>query len=287
LATVVLAIPLVLLFFYGIYVKAQWINKLKNKKVVFLSVLAFCIPLLPMIVYDTTHEFGQTLKFAAWMGYRILVLFGYPPLHPEIPTGTFAETISFFEKTMQLFYYLPNILGAFILAAGSIIWLSREMVKRKNKDVLLLGITLFIPISIVFFSKVASDAYLPILFIQLAITVGLFFTFLRNILKKSSWIIYLLFLVLVLSNVASLITYDFFAHYNATWLKKKEVSKQIIQTVRGKPYTIEGKGKGSQFRSFTMPYEYGTWWLGNESGENAKTKVVVHEYETEISVTKK
>jgi hypothetical protein len=36
-----------------------------------------------------------------------------------------------------------------------------------------------------------------------------------------------------------------------------------------------------------MPYEYGTWWLGNESGENAKTKVVVHEYETEISVTKK
>jgi GT2 family glycosyltransferase len=287
LATVVLAIPLVLLFIYGIYVKALWIETLKNKKVLFFSFLAFCVPLLPMMIYDTTHGYGQTLKFVAWIGYRILVVFGYPPLHPEIPAGTFINTISFFERVVQLFYYLPNIIIALLLAVGSMGWLGWEMVKKRNKNMLLLGITLFIPASIIFFNKVASEAYLPILFIQLAITVGLCFTFLKNVLKKSSWTVYVLFLVIMMSNVVSLITYDFFAPLNATWVKKRDVSKQIIQKAKGNPYTIVGRGEGSQFRSFTMPYEYLTWWLGTPSREGANTKVIVHEYETDISTSKK
>lgn len=287
LATAVLASLLLLVFAYGIYKKTDWIKQLQRKKILFLSLLSLLVPLLPMLIYDFSHGFPQTLLFIAWLGYRVLVIFGYPPLHPEIPSGTYTEMLLFMSRSATLFYYAPSMFFAItlgVLSIGSVIW---QGVKSKTSASVLITSSIGIPALVIFLGKTPSDAYLPMLFSQLAIVVGIFFSLLTHIMKKNSWIVYALFLVLVSTNVLTLINHNFFSSPSATIREKEEVAKEIISTVKGRAYTLLGKGPGSEFVSFTMPYEYLTWWLGYGPSEDAKTTILIDENTKRIQIEKR
>lgn len=277
LATAVLASLLLVVFAYGIYKKTDWIKQLQRKKILFLSLLSLLVPLSPMLIYDYSHGFPQTLLFLAWLGYRVLVIFGYPPLHPEIPSGTYTEMLLFASKSATLFYYAPSMFFATtlgVLSIGSAIW---QRVKSKMSASVLILSSIGVPALVIFLGKTPSDAYLPMLFSQLAIAVGILFFLLTHIMKKNAWIVYALFLLLVSTNVLTLINRNFFSSPSVAIIEKKAVAKKIIRRAGGKEYTILGVGPGSEFASFTMPYEYLTWWLGSPSKKNASLKIEIYE----------
>lgn len=266
LATAVLASLLLLVFAYGI-----------SKKILFLSLLSLLVPLLPMLLYDISHGFPQTLLFIAWLGYRVLIIFGYPPLHPEIPSGTYTEMFLFANRSATLFYYAPSMFFAAtlgLLSIGSVLW---QGVKSKTSASILIASSIGIPALVLFLGKTPSDAYLPMLFSQLAIVVGIFFSLLTQIMKKNAWIVYALFLVLVSTNVLTLINNNFFTSPSATIREKEAIAKEIIAKAKGREYTIIGKGPGSEFVSFTMPYEYLTWWLGSPPNKKATMKIEMYD----------
>lgn len=277
LATAVLGSLIFLCLMYGMYKKTDWIKRLQKGKIIVLSLLSLLVPLLPMLLYDISHGFPQTLLFIAWLGYRVLVIFGYPLLHPEIPSGTYTEMFLFANRSATLFYYAPNMFFATtlgVLSIGSVIW---QGVKSKTSASILITSSIFIPALVIFLGKTPSDAYLPMLFSQLAIVVGIFFSLLTQIMKKNAWIVYALFLVLVSTNVLTLINNNFFSSPSATIREKEAIAKEIISKAKGREYTIIGKGPGSEFVSFTMPYEYLTWWLGSPPSKRATMKIEIYD----------
>ena len=64
-------------------------------------------------------------------------------------------------------------------------------------------------------------------------------------------------------------------------------AKYIVKAAAGKEYNIKGVGSGSEFSSFTMNYEYLTWWIGHApSKKREKLQFIVKEDKKGITVTK-
>ncbi len=287
LATIVLVSTLVVFLLYGFYKKTQWFKQIFSKNILILSFLAMIIPLTPMFLYDVSHGFPQTVKFGMWLGYRMLILFGYPPLHPEIPTGTYAHMLPFLEHALQQFYYLPNALFASGISLASIVVLAWLLWTKKQAVYFLLTLSLFVPLIIIFFGKTPSEAYLPMLFVQGAILVGMLFSFFITTLRSSKWLVYSLFVLLMSANIFTLLGANFFTSNAGTFLAKKEAVKKIISQAKNKEFVIQGKGPGSQFQSFAMPYTYITWWLGNSESKSAKQVFFIAEDTNGITIDKK
>lgn len=276
LASVMVASSLFFVVGYGFFKKTHWFESILNKKILSVSVISVLIPLLPMLLYDVGHNFPQTIRFGMWLGYRVLVLVGYPPLHPEIPSGTYQDMLSFFLHASQLFYYAPQAGLAAGIGVASIAVLLGIGYFKKTAASILLTISTILPILVIFAGKTPSEAYLPILFVQLAITIGLLFYFLTTFLKNT-WIVYLLFFLLISANMYTIVTQRFFTTPAGTFIAKKSATEQLLQLTDGKPYAIQGKGVGSQFSSFTMPYEYLSWWMGYPAKENTKQVITIKE----------
>jgi hypothetical protein len=69
--------------------------------------------------------------------------------------------------------------------------------------------------------------------------------------------------------------------------KRILISKEILNLAGNKDYNLKGKGQGSEFESFTMNYEYLTWWLGHGPSEkNESIKMSVSESLNGIKVEK-
>ena len=69
--------------------------------------------------------------------------------------------------------------------------------------------------------------------------------------------------------------------------RKLTIAKEIIKEADGKMYNLLGRGEGSQFKSFTMNYEYLTWWLGRPvSHKPERLKFFVREKKEGIELEK-
>jgi hypothetical protein len=63
---------------------------------------------------------------------------------------------------------------------------------------------------------------------------------------------------------------------------------KIIALSGGQEYNLTGEGRGSEFRSFTMNYEYLLWWKGHPiSNKIVKNNIFVSESSKGIVVRKK
>jgi hypothetical protein len=79
-------------------------------------------------------------------------------------------------------------------------------------------------------------------------------------LRLASYILYLLLVVVVACN-----SYYSFVKNGSdySFRERLDAGKYIVKEAGGKEYNLLGKGGASQFESFTMNYEYLTWWMGN------------------------
>jgi 4-amino-4-deoxy-L-arabinose transferase-like glycosyltransferase len=66
LATFTLTFPFILIFIYGLFKRATWIKKLLNIRIILSSVLLPSVIMLPVIIYDFSNGFKQTIVFVGW-----------------------------------------------------------------------------------------------------------------------------------------------------------------------------------------------------------------------------
>lgn len=277
LATAVFGSVIVIIILFGFYKKKLWLKKIFTLKILLLSLIAILIPLLPMLLYDIFHGFPQTVGFVMWVGYRILVIFGYPQLVPDaIPIRPLGMA-HFLIHVAQLFYYLPNAMIAVLLGGISFCVLLFQTYIKKSLSYFLFLLSLFIPLIVVVMSKIPSDAYIPMLFVQLSVCIGITFSVISRSLKQYKWAIYIFFILLIAANSFILISQNFLMDQRGSLEKRVEIAQQIIAKTNGKTYTILGTGPMSEFESFVMPYTYLTWWLGTSSRPNGELKIFVSE----------
>ena len=286
LATAVLWLILGLIGGFGVWRKKIWARQLFTKRIICFSLVAFILPMIPVFIYDLEHGFPQTLKFAAWGGYRILGFLGF------INTGTSyaeksSEMIQFFVNQYKLLIFYQNGFVAFFIFILSAVWVVKTIYLNIVKNKLQTGSTILllwtiVPIIIFFVNKTPSDAYMPILFPAIILLTASSFELLmyKKILKV---LVVIIISIILLMNSNTLLSNNFFSA--PTFKERLLAAKKIVDQTAGKKYAIVGEGPGSEFESFTMNYEYLTWWLGHSpSKDSIGLTVVVKESKNEILV---
>lgn len=264
IATFPLAIAFFSILTFGLWKKEKWAIETLNKKTAFYSSIAFAIPMLPMLIYDLGHGFPQTFRFLAWLGYKILVSFGYPPLHPEILSPNLTQMGYFIIDFINKLIFLPNIYFAIILAFLSLAFLygttfGQILTKKYKISTILLGFIFTFSFISIIATKTTSEAYLPIFFPTSIFIIAIFFDRLLQIKRAITPLILLLILLISILNAYSVLDQK----KGQGFSEQLAVAKKIVSQAQGRRYNLLGKGEGSHFPSFTMNYEYLTWWLGN------------------------
>lgn len=267
LATVSLWFVAILVFIFGSYKKKKWATKIFSRKIVTYSFLAFFIPMFPILLYDIQNGFPQTIIFGGWLVYKTVSI--VLPISESMSTESFSDILRFMFAYNTRLLFLPS--GA---VASLLLIISGVFVSRKY---LLLFIWLFIPLVIFFLNKTSSEAYLPIFFPSIIMFVAVFFDIFLN--KKYTKFPALTFVILAVAiNTYELFSKDFLMGnygYGSTLSQRITVAREIIEKSDGKPYQLLGRGDGSEFRSFTMNYEYLTWFLGHPPSKKQEKLVFI------------
>jgi hypothetical protein len=239
-----------------------------NLKSYILALIAFAISMLPMLIYDVGHGFPQTLKLLAWMGYRVMVMFGYPVLHPSIQPS-FAQMVvySFEQLGLLVFPYSGWVaLGVFVV---SLVVLLRSLDSRLHGNDKRLEMTILLVLNVVLIGgflagRTASGAYLPMMFPPILLLMAVWLNGLMVKKIRPSTLLRL-FEVLGVIGVMCFNSYYSFVKNSSgdDFVKRLDVAKYIVKEAGGKEYNLIGRGAASEFESFTMNYEYLAWWLGN------------------------
>lgn len=282
LATQVLWFVLFAFLLFAIFQKKKWARGIFQKKILVLFFLALFIPLLPIFIYDASHSFSQTVKFGAWILYRTVSFSS---------VNTF-EMFYYFASFLNRLIFIPSSLMAlFIFSLSLILFLfdffKNRSLKNSNLSKMIIFLGLGIPFLGFFANQTASEAYLPLLFPLSIILVAYFFDFLWQ--KISFKIIPFVFIsIIVIFNIFYLTSLDFLVPTSLTFTKRLKAARTIIQKSKGRDYNLEGKGKGSEFTSFTANYEYLVWWLGQAPSEKkAALTILVSEESEDIKVERK
>lgn len=271
-SAVLFFIPL-LFIIYGTLNKKNWAAQSFRKGVIVWSLVLFLIPMLPMIIYDFSNGFNQTLKFGAWMGYKVL------PFRPGVSHG--LQTVSFLvESLRKLILPSSKIVSLLLIFAGAIFLMAYKL-SNTTAAILLYFLLLIFAI---LFNGVSSQAYLFFIFPVVSIILAVF---LDRIFKKES-VLFLIVGIIGVINTIYLISDNYSLGVRQTTIQNRiSTSKQILSIASGVSYNLKGEGPGSEFENFTANYKYLTWWFGNEpSKKPEKLIIVVKEDNAGINVKK-
>lgn len=288
ISTFPLAIAFLTILAFGFWKKKKWILKIPNFKFFVFSFFAFMMPMLPMIIYDFGHGFPQTLGFLAWIGYKILLFFGYPPLNPQNTASNLGNIISFLSHfNNKLIFPQNNIIAlAITILSLSLLYktLINQFITKKYKTPFILLVLIFtISLIGIIATKTTSEAYLPILYPILIFITALFFDSLSK-MKYTFFPSIILLMSIITINAYHVINME----KGNGFLERLSIAKKIVSQASVKNYNLIGEGRGSEFPSFTMNYEYLTWWLGHgPSKTTEKLKFIIRENEKGIKVYSK
>lgn len=290
IATVVLWGVLIFVLVYKFFKDRKRFRQIFNKKIITFSLFSLLTPLLPMILYDVRNGFPQTLKFLAWGFYRAASLFGYNTYQAFSVNKIFSMSNFLFSNFKKLIFVQSNFVSFIILVAMAS-WVAYVFFKKeKNSSYYLILLFLFIPLIFVILNQTPSDAYLPIFF---PIVILLFSSFLDFIMMKKIMLIpvFIFIVILAAGNVYFMLKNNFLFDESSklfTLDKRIQTAHQILNKAQNKDYNLIGKGDGSKYESFTMNYEYLTWWLGHAPSKKKElTKIYVSESANGIKVVTK
>jgi hypothetical protein len=214
-------------------------------------------PLVPFLIYDTTHGFAQTLKFVAWVGYRILLVFGFPSVG-GISEKFMLNSYLWSEGVhLQRLLFMPSMLLAsalfiFILIIFITIFVKKKLYKMNSY--LILALWIFTSLVGYVAQKTTSDAYLPLFLSGIIIIFSILLSYLKKVVAIC------IVCVLCLVNVWMLVSsnYTIGKRYGGgvSLQQREQALQSIIRASKGEGYVLIGSGEGSKFESFTMNYEY-------------------------------
>ena len=202
------------------------------------SFFGLLIPLIPKIIYDLTHNFSQLGGFILWIGYRIAAFFGYRQIH-TVSLARFSTTSQIIFDYLQKFFSWDNAIPVFLLILF-IIWTLR---RPKLPAELLTVYWILITIIAFYIHGTPSEAYFPVLFPILALTVG------WGISRAKFLLVPLIALSL----------------FNSWWLYHHRfgnsgliLSERLI--IADTPEALIRTGPGSEHATFLDNYRYLIWW---------------------------
>jgi hypothetical protein len=287
LATVILWFVLLPVLAYGIWKKETWTKKIFSKKILIFSLTAFLIPMFPILLYDINHNFPQTLGFVAWMGYKILRFFGFPSVSGTNGSGNFNSIFNYFLNFHQNLIFAANNTIARLILALSLGLLAITVYKYFKKKIFDNGFAILVLWLLVsfagYFVNTSSEAYFPILF---PAVIYLTAFSLDLIMAKKALIVpvILLIIFIVLANSYFILSFDY-STKELTYSKRLSLVRKIIKIANKRNYNIIGVGPGSQFKSFTMNYEYLAWWLGHAPLRSPqKLKFIIQEDSSSVEL---
>jgi GT2 family glycosyltransferase/4-amino-4-deoxy-L-arabinose transferase-like glycosyltransferase len=282
LATFTLVFPLVLIFIYGCFKKRNWVLKLFNKKILLFSFVLPILIMLPVIVYDFSNGFKQTVVFLGWTLYKP---FSFLINHSSGNISLSLKTVlDFCLLNLQRLVFQENLWVSLLLFVVGICLLFFQVFKKRKidepKSILLF--LLVIGILGIIVNQSPSEAYLPIVLPFIIFTIAILFAYLSKV-KFLNYVSMLILIVVLSSNIYSILNNDSSTEFR----DRLNAVKQIIKLADNQAYNLVGRGEGSQFESFTMNYQYLLWWEGKSpSKANAKTKIVVWENSKGIIIYK-
>lgn len=285
LATVVYFFTVILIFLIGIFRKSEYISALKNKTIIIISIFFSLLPLIPILIHDINNGFPQTIKFAMWMGYRILLFFGFPPINNEITHVKLSEFLNFCLHSINQLIFLPNAYQSLILFIILLTISIRISLSKKSSTNLKLSLALLL-VPLIFFlgMRVPSYAYLPMLIVPSIIicsyTLSIF-------IKSTNYYFGLLV-------ITAIISIGFFHQFNTLskeqnlLIQKIEASRKVIQLTGQKEYNLKWDIEIKKMENITSNYQYLIWWLGGkEPNQNiVRTQIIIKE-KNKIEVIKK
>lgn len=294
LATVVLWFIIFFVLVYGIWRKKEWARHIFTRKVTFFSIVGFTIPMTPIFLYDFQHEFVQTAKFAHWVIYHRIIKFFLDFDAQNASSAITFQMLPFFTEQYKRLVFLGSSILAFIIFLVTLSFfasITLSMIKEKkiHANYLILILCFLIPFIGFLVNKTPSEAYTPIFFPTIIFFTALLFD---KILNHSPVFLPVIAILAGIGflNVYILISKNYLMGngYGFTYRQRLSASQNIVEKSNGKEYNLIGKGNGSIFESFTMPYEYLTWRLGHPpSDKNQKIKILIEEKKSEIVVSKK
>lgn len=272
---------------YRIIKNKKDLRNISNKKNIMLSFLFLVISLLPMILYDVRNGFPQTLKFAAWVIYRVVSLFGYNPQQTFSINKIYVMFDFLFVNFTRLIFAQSSFVS-FLLIALLAAWVI-HIILKKTREVshILIFMLVFIPLIIIVFNQTPSDAYLPIFFPSLILLFALFLNFIaaKKIMLVS---VFIFIIILTAGNINFMLRNNFMFNKSSELFaleRRFRAAYRILNIVQGKDYNLKGRGAGSEFENFTKNYEYLTWFLGHAPSKKDKSlKVYVSDLNTGINV---
>lgn len=296
LATIVFWILLMAVFFFGIIKRERWFTEALKPKIILLSVFLFLLAMFPMIIYDFIghSSFYQTTAF-----FRLVKRYlfsGSFVLSLESMRNIFSSLFTYNERLV----FLGSGFLALSLTVVSFVFLvfitflkgdsgrAHSSLARMTKSTLLLLLWIAIPLSGIIVSRTASEAHMPMLFPAIIISIALTFNYMY---KRHSTIAVLVILFVMITNSYLLIAKNYLMEtsggYGLSFSKRLSIAKEIVNKSKGREYNIIGKGKGSQYESFTMGYEYLAWWLGKQPIKSkTKLQFIIRETPKEVIINK-
>jgi len=208
--------------------------------------------------------------------------------HPDIPGEPYQSMVTFISFRLSQLLFLPNAAIAWIILATSfilvlILTIKFFRVKSYLNSYSLLLLLFIIPVLFYIAEKTNSDAYLPVFYPTVAFMFAILFDKLLAQAKLFYWVIIILALYCVI-NIYSYLHSNYMNDRIVFTLPNRiKAAEQIIKKSGGKAYNLIGYGPGSQYASFTMNYQYLTWWLGHGPSESNQPS---HIYITEKASAK-
>jgi GT2 family glycosyltransferase len=280
----------IILFFLiiGYIKKESYLRGLKSVSSLVKLLAIFIAIMFPILIYDISNGFAQTLKFAAWIPYKFLNLFFKFKVNKE--DVSILSIFSFLGSFYQRFLFAYSLIVSEIIFLATVINIYVEFIRGKNiwykSPVFILTAFLAVPVLGLIVTKTASEAYLPIIFPSLIVLTALVVSRLMNVKCLKYPVLVILIAIGTFNSWAVINGSKNF--YGTPLGERIAVAKKIIKIADGKKYNIVGIGPGSEFASFTMNYEYLGWWLGNgPSNTPEKLKFIVSEEHEKINVAVK
>lgn len=196
-------VPLLLLIPLVWYLKRQPITF----KSVSLLVAGISVGLLPQIIYDLTHGFEQLGVFGVWIGYR-LVSFVQPGSEHTASLAKLIHVaqrvVEYIQKFFSWWHWGPTMVITTAIAGISLA--KRPVATRPTSLILYVWLGLMLVGYIIMGN--ASEAYFPVLFVPLAIFVGICVSWLNT--RSSQAILVLGVACVALINSYALVDSHFF-----------------------------------------------------------------------------
>jgi hypothetical protein len=272
--------------------KAMYIQEIMNIRTIFFSFLAGFLVMIPMILYDYSHGFPQTVKFPIWVVIEVLQTFGIH-IRNDCCKAPYSEVLSFFFFQYNRIIFLPSYVISLLIFIASFIFgfyiliRLRKSISKDNTSYYLFLLCFMTSFLGFIASRTPSEAYLPMLFPFLIISVGIFFDF----LVSKNIIFVLLIISMIFFNTHDLFYREYFMSYKTNkdgyvygpGLAIREVeARKIVDDAQGKPFMLKGGGFLGHFNAGIDNYKYLALWMNSHLSPHATLQYRIYQSNEKI-----